>query len=124
MHLGSVALSLCHLRSPALQVLAEDEAPGSSGGCLSLISYLLSLPGAVVWHQALPSRAVSPIPCLALGVVGVQWWDTPRAGAVSRGAEAAPTEGLTPPLPGLHSCVNGKCDPKAPAPLCPQESRC
>lgn len=55
MHLGSVALSLCHLCSPALQVLAEDEAPGSSGGCLYLIFYLLSLPGAVVLAKLFPA---------------------------------------------------------------------
>lgn len=88
-----------------------------------MAAYLLSLPGAVVRGQALPSRAVSPVPCLSLGAAGAQQRGTPRAGAVSRGAEAAPSLGLTPPLPGLHSCVNGKCDPEAPAPLCPQESR-
>lgn len=101
MHLGSVALCLCHLRSPALQVLAEDEAPGELWWLL--ISYLLSLISAwgcgVAPSSSQPCHEPHPLPVPGGGggaVVG-----HPQGWGRVPGCRRCPFGGADPPSAGF-----------------------
>lgn len=96
MHLGSVALSLCHLCSPALQVLAEDEALGSSAGCLSLISAWGCGAGP---SSSQPCREPRPLPVPGGG--GGAAAGHPQGWGRVPGRRSCPFIGANPPSAGF-----------------------